>query len=176
MFATKFGEKLAEGLAGQWAAQKLGPVLVFWAGGLLAWQGGWQPVGKWIKEINNTPVYIALAVGGLLLVSVSGAAARWLQTAVIRWAEGYWPWPFQWLRFALANYGHECFGQQDARLAQLEGIPGEERTARQKAELVHLDVLLTRHPLDKALFMPTSLGNLLRTAEEYPRVRYGPER
>lgn len=173
MFATKFGEKLAEGLAGQLAAQKIGPALVFWAGGLLVWHGDWKSIEIWLKGINNTPAYIALAMGGLLLASVSGAASQWLQTPVIRWAEGYWPGPLRWFRFALARYGHECFLLEGDRFAQLEGIPKEKRTARQKADLVRLDVLLTRHPLDKNLFMPTTLGNLLRASEEYPKVRYG---
>ena len=34
---TKFWDELTEGLAGQWTAQKLGPALAFWGGGLLAW-------------------------------------------------------------------------------------------------------------------------------------------
>jgi len=174
MFTTKFGEKLAEGLAGQWAAQKLAPALVFWVGGLLAWHGGLRPLGEWIKGIDNTPVYIALAIGGLLLVTVSGAAAQWLQTSVIRLAEGYWPGPFQKPRFFLIKHLKKHLETRENRWNELADILKRQQfTAEEYAEYAQLDALLNRNPVNERLYMPTTLGNLLRSAEEYPRVRYG---
>ncbi len=175
MFTKKFGEKLAEGLATKWAAQKLGPALVFWAGGgcFLALHWEWQSIEKWLVSINKTPIYIALAMGGLLLVVVSGTAAEWLQTTVIRWSEGYWPWPFKKLRFSLAKRLKKRLTQKEERWEQLDKIPEADRSTEDKAELVHLDALLNRYPLDDYLYMPTTLGNLLRSAEEYPKARYG---
>ncbi|MCP4695090.1 MAG: hypothetical protein GY859_44090 [Desulfobacterales bacterium] len=90
MFTTKFGAKLAEGIAGQWAAQKLDPAVFFWAGWLLWRHGKWQFVGKWcnwLKAMDNTSAPIALAMSGLLLLAVSSAAAQWLPTTVTRLAE-----------------------------------------------------------------------------------------
>ncbi len=173
MFTAKFSAKLAEGLAGQWAAQKLGPALVFWAGGLLAWHGKWQAIENWLKGINNTPTYIALTMGGILLVAVSGAAAQWLQTTIIRWAEGYWPGPLKKLRFSQAKRLKKRLAQKEERWEQLDKIPEARRSAEEQSEYVHLDALLSRYPLDERLYMPTTLGNLLRSAEEYPKVRYG---
>ena len=183
MFSKKFGEKLAEGLAAQWAAQKLGPALVFWAGGLLAWHGSWQSIEKWLQGINNTATYVALAAGGLLLAAVSGTAVQWLQPKAIRWLEGYWPRPLHGLRFYLSERlkdklepKEERWGELAEKVRQREEQPETPEgriTAREHAEYVRLDSLLNRYPVDDILYMPTTLGNLMRSAEEYPKVRYG---
>ena len=61
--ATKFWDELAKGLAGQWTAQKLGPALAFWGGGLLAWawRFGWKPLIDWLVALNSLAAYVALA-------------------------------------------------------------------------------------------------------------------
>ncbi|OQY54875.1 MAG: hypothetical protein B6245_20650 [Desulfobacteraceae bacterium 4572_88] len=60
MFMNKFSEKLAEGLAGQWAAQTLGPAFVFWAGGVMAWtyQNGWNALESKLRAFTSTPACI----------------------------------------------------------------------------------------------------------------------
>jgi hypothetical protein len=75
--ATNFWDELAKGLAGQWTAQKLGPALAFWGGGLLAWawRFGWAPLINWLVGLNNIAAYVALAVAGLVLLTASSAAA-----------------------------------------------------------------------------------------------------
>jgi hypothetical protein len=172
---TKFWDKLAEGLAGQWTAQALGPALAFWGGGLLAWAWhyGWQPLIDWLVAFNNTAAYVALAVGGLVLLAASSSAATWLQLAVLRLAEGYWPGPFRRLRFALARRLEKRLQAKDERWQQLADIEAEQRTAEQQAEYAHLDAELACYPVDPRHLMPTRLGNLLRAAEEYPQTRYG---
>ncbi|RLC20857.1 MAG: hypothetical protein DRI57_03775 [Deltaproteobacteria bacterium] len=168
MFKAKFGAKLAEGLAGQWAAQQLSPALVFWAGGIIAWlsHNKWKLPEICLQNIDNSLVYIVLAMGGILLIAISGTVMQWLQTPVIRLAEGYWP-----LRFCLARQLKKGLNSKEEQWEKLDSR--ENRTAEEQAELVRLDMTLSRYPLDKRLLMPTTLGNLLRSAEEYPRVRYG---
>ncbi len=172
---TKFWDKLAEGLAGRWTAQALGPALAFWGGGLLAWvwRYGWPPLINRLVALNNTAAYIALAVGGLLLLAASSAAVTWLQLSVLRLAEGYWPGPLRRLRFALARRLEKRLQAQDERWQELADIAPEQRTAEQQAEYARLDAELARYPVDPRRLMPTRLGNLLRAAEEYPQVRYG---
>ncbi len=172
---TKFWDKLAEGLAGQWTAQVLGPALAFWGGGLLAWawRHGWQPLFNWLAALNNTAAYIALAVGGLMLLAASAAVMSWLQLSVLRLAEGYWPGPLRRLRFALARRLANRLQALEERWQELADIPPEQRTAEQQAEYARLDAELARYPVDPRHLMPTRLGNLLQSAEEYPQVRYG---
>ena len=168
MFKAKFGAKLAEGLAGQWTAQQLSLPLVFWAGGIVAWlyHNNWTFPKIWSEIVSSTPGCVALAVGGILLIAISGTVMQWLQTPVIRLAEGYWP-----LRFCLARQLKKGLNSKEEQWEKLDSR--ENRTAEEQAELVRLDMILSRHPLDKRLLMPTTLGNMLRSAEEYPRVRYG---
>lgn len=171
----KFWDKLAEGLAGQWTAQALGPALAFWGGGLLAWawRYGWQALIDWLGALNNTAAYMALAVGGLVLLAASSAAATWLQPTVLRLAEGYWPGPCRRLRFALARQLEKRLLAKEERWQQLADVEPEQRTAEEQAEYAQLDAELAGYPVDPRHLMPTRLGNLLRAAEEYPQVRYG---
>jgi len=172
---TKFWDRLAEGLAGKWTAQALGPALAFWGGGLLAWawRYGWQALMDGLEALDNTAAYVALAVGGLLLLAASAAAVEWLQPTVLRLAEGYWPPPFQRLRFALARRVQARLGEKESRWQALADVAPERRTAEQRAEYVRLDAELARYPVDPRHLLPTRLGNVLRAAEEYPQVRYG---
>lgn len=172
---TKFWDKLAEGLAGQWTAQVLGPALAFWGGGLLAWvwRYGWSPLFDGLVALNNPAAYLALAMGGLMLLAASSAAVTWLQLSVLRLAEGYWPGPFRRLRFALARRLEKRLQAQDERWQELADIAPDQRTAEQQTEYARLDAELACYPVDPRRLMPTRLGNLLQAAEEYPQVRYG---
>jgi hypothetical protein len=175
MFTSKFGEKLAEGLAGQWTSQKIGPSLVFWAGGILAWVScnGWNALVERLKNVNDAPIVIAWAVGGILLISVFSAILEWFQEPVIRLVEGYWPRPFHRLRFALSERLKNDLIPKEMKWNQLSEKEEKDLTPEEQAERVSLDADLNRYPVDKRLLMPTAFGNLLRAAEEYPRLRYG---
>lgn len=172
---TKFWDELAEGVAGRWTAQELGPALAFWGGGLLAWawRYDWQALIDWLVALNNAAVYVALAVGGLLLLVASSAAMEWLQPTVLRLAEGYWPPPLQRLRFALARRVQARLERKETCWQAVAGVDPERRTAEQRAEYVRLDAELARYPVDPRHLLPFRLGNVLRAAEEYPQVRYG---
>jgi len=174
---TKFWDELAEGLAGRWAAQALGPALVFWGGGLLAWVWhtgrGWQRLTNRLAAVDHPAAYVALAVGGLLVLAASSAVGSWLQLPVLRLLEGYWPWPFRRLRFWLARRVVKRLEKKEEEWQTLVAIEPEERGAEQQAEYARLDAQLARYPVDPRHLMPTRLGNILRAAEEYPLVRYG---
>ena len=171
---TKFWDKLGEELAGRWTGQALGPAVAFWGGGLLAWASrhGWQPLIYWLESLD-TAAYIALAVGGLLLLAASSSSAAWLQGPVLRLAEGYWPWPFRRLRFALARRREKWLAVREERWQTLAAIAPDVRTAEQQDEYARLDADLAGYPVDPRRLMPTRLGNLLGAAEAYPEVRYG---
>ena len=94
---------------------------------------------------------------------------QWLQMPPSDGLMDTGPVPFHRLRPLLARR----LDSKEERWDELANIPEQDRTAEQHAELIHLDTLLSRYPIDERLLMPTSVGNLLRAAEEYPSVRYG---
>jgi hypothetical protein len=173
---TKFWDKLAEELAGRWTAEALGPALAFWGGGLLAWahRNSWDALVEWLEGLNNTAVYIALAVGALALLLASSEVVRWMQSGVLRLVEGYWPGilrrvPLWWSEHRVAPRLH----QKKERWQELARIDPRTRSALQQEEYARVDVEVAHHPVDKRWLMPSAVGNILRAAEEYPYLRYG---
>lgn len=174
---TKFWEKLGEELAGRWASQTLGPMLAFWGGGILAWvwhsSQGWQQLEGQLAAIDTPAAYVTLAVGGLFVLAASSSIMGWLQRPVLRLLEGYWPWPFRKLRFGLARWREKRLEGKEKRWQELADVAPEKQTPEQQSEYARLDAELARYPVDPRRLLPTTLGNLLRSAEEYPQVRYG---
>ncbi len=175
---TKFWDELAEGLAGRWAAQALGPAMAFWGGGILAavWGAGqdWQAFVDWLVALNDPAVYIGLAVGGLVVLTTSAALMTWLQLPALRLLEGYWPWPLRRLRFSLARaLTKKRLQKKEARWQELAAIESQARSAAQASAYARLDAELARYPVDPRHLLPTRVGNVLRAAEEYPQTHYG---
>ena len=174
---TKFWDELAEGLAGRWATQALGPALAFWGGGILAWvwHSGrdWQELSDRLAALDNPAAYVALAVGGLLVLATSSAMMTWLQLPALRLLEGYWPRPFRRLRFGLVRLLRKRLHKKEDRWQKLADVESQKQTAEQQSEYALLDAELAHYPVDPRRLMPTRLGNILRAAEEYPQVRYG---
>jgi hypothetical protein len=95
---------------------------------------------------------VLVAVTGLLAVLISAATPE-----VLRLVEGYWRTPPFRL---LADWGRR---HHQRRLADLAQDPDGYRT-------IHLRYPLPTQPGE---VMPTRFGNILRSAELYPRDRYG---
>jgi hypothetical protein len=183
----KFWEKIGENLAGEWDWRRLGPALVFWAGGILIWGAKGNAIilaGLFQLTVIQAGMVIILA---LVVVTLSTLAVSTLTLPILRIFEGYWtPWPFNthtWLRWiwpfryiqlSLTKWtqrGWERrFQGEYQRLAgnyvSLDGVEGQ-RFAYLDAEL------LTAYPKQTQLFLPTQIGNLLRAVEEYPQYWYG---
>jgi hypothetical protein len=61
-------------------------------------------------------------------------------------------------------------------LEELQELKGNGTATPTSVDLIkkrRLDAEVARLPIDPQIAMPTLLGNLLRSAEEYPKVRYG---
>ncbi|HHH41312.1 MAG TPA: hypothetical protein ENK56_04835, partial [Chloroflexi bacterium] len=138
-----FWKEIGESLAGKWAARALAPAFAFWAGGLLAYvhKHGWKCLADWWAA-RSTPEQAAVLIGGLLGIVFSGLVMEWFQDVVLRWAEGYWPRPLDWLRFALARRWEKRVRQMEERWQALaercEGDPVR-LPPREQAEYARLD-------------------------------------
>jgi hypothetical protein len=95
---NKFWESIGSHLADRWLEYIFGPAFLFWAGGLglYAWKTGWSQVLKDIQALTpfHQGSWIVLALFALIFSSVLIQAIRF---PILRFLEGYWPWPFNYL-------------------------------------------------------------------------------
>ncbi len=174
----KFWQQIGTSLANQWMARVLAPAFVFWAGGLLALGSrvGYDTLLEWWQTLTSFEQGVILFLS-LLLVSFSAVIVEWGQEPALRLLEGYWPYPFTGLRFALAQ---RFYARRIQKLEEewqvlalkCEGHP-KALSPRERARYRQLDHLRLRLPSDPNLVMPTLIGNLQRATEEYAQVRYG---
>lgn len=168
-FLESFGNKLAE----QWVATLLTPAFVFWAGGAVAGlqRFGWKPASSWFSALAE-PLQIALLVGFFCLIVASAFVIQRFDLPVLRFLEGYWhPWLRPLRRWLIAK---EAKRSQliSVRWQTLKRLNSSQLTAEQGDELIQLDWQQLHLPLPNQL-MPTSLGNILRAAEQRPLEKYG---
>lgn len=172
---TKFWDKLSEGLAESWNSRLLLPGAAFLAFGLLTLivRFGYAPLAQALTTIP-APIGFLLAAAGLFFIVLSGWVVQRLSLPMLRLFEGYWGWVFA----RLSRYWGQRFARQIAALRQRRQALAQrydQLTPAEQAEYARLDAELPTYPVQAELFLPTRLGNLLRAAEEYPRLRYGLE-
>jgi hypothetical protein len=140
----------------------------------------WQQLVSFLLGLNSAE-YVALTVGGLFLLTISGGFATWLEFPILQLLEGYWPGPLAKLRFKLVARLNEKLDTKRKLWEKL--YRQKEELSRQKSKLDarqreiygRLDAELAIYPVDPDLRLPTLLGNILRGAEEYVCQRYGLE-
>lgn len=167
---TKVWEKIGEGLAERWLLTIFTPAFVFWAGGAIAYvqEYGLDPLmQKWLGiTVIEKGALLLGAVGG---ISVSAALIQMIQDPVLRLLEGYWPrWFAKW-RFNRATQWADRLVAKTSRWQELQHAV----SAHDLAERRQLDAEIARIALPRERIMPTLIGNLLRSAEDYPGLRYG---
>jgi hypothetical protein len=163
------GSKVADRLL----AVLLGPAVVFWAGGALAWiwHFGWHETLAQIApaiEHGQLAVFIAIPA----LVAVSSALEQALVLPALRLLEGY---GVIWapLRATAVGWTNAAALRARERWQALAELDAGSLSAAQRAEFVDLDLRLRRFPANAADRMPTTLGNVLRAAERRPTEKYG---
>jgi len=171
---NKFWETIGTKAAERWLEYIFGPAFLFWAGGfvLYAWQTGWQTVAMDIQ--NLTPFqqggWIVLA---LLVLAFSSVFMQAIRFPILRLLEGYWPWPFNYLRMGIVSVRKFYFDKKYSELRRLASQDKKDLDARQREKLVSLDLWAHRHPVDPNDLLPTTLGNILRAREYSPERKYG---
>jgi hypothetical protein len=174
---VSFWQRLGEGLAGEWSARTLTPAFAFWGGALLAYNQryGWDGFRQFLNQVE--PVLgVTILVGLLFLLTVSTMLVQWLTLPLLRLIEGYWLWPFRELRVRLIDRLNRTLVEKENQLGKLAD-KYEARTASllEAEKYARLETELDQYPLDPNLRLPTRVGNILRTAEEYPWRCYGLE-
>lgn len=172
---TKFWDKVGENLASDWNAKTLSLAFIFWGLGFVTYnlRYGWDQAQKSFESVGNSAILGGVWIIGLLiLIFLSNSLIGWLTTPILKLIEGYWPVKIR------------------DRLSKLEinrriGLKNElNRLLRRKEQqdfgisefqkLAKLEFYLQYYfPANEGLILPTSLGNILRSAEEYPLRVYG---
>jgi hypothetical protein len=168
--AEEFWESLVGSTEKRWLINVFGPALIFWGAGAWVWAQlyGLDAALK-LWQGYATEVHIVLGVAGLVLALLTALLLESFAGWLLRCYEGYWPrWPGRARRRA------EDLRRKQERLWLLRGqeINGQANPA-QRAELARLDAELANRPRDPERSMPTRLGDILRSAEDHPRQKYG---
>jgi hypothetical protein len=169
-FLEKFGGQLAERRAAQW----LGPLL-FWIGGAVAWAShvGWTVAAKQLEALTKEEK-VALAFCGIVVLTLSAALAQRLAEPILKLLEGYWPAWTDPAKKYLTERKTLRLVKGEQRFQELTANQNlREFSALERDELTALESRLRSAPTRSTNRMPTSLGNILRAAEERIASRYG---
>lgn len=169
----KFWESLGEDLAGEWLKRVFSPAFLFWAGGvgMYVLRHGWQGPWQWLSGLQIIE-QTALLLLALLVLILSSLLMQYLRFAVLRWLEGYWPWPLGRLAGLVVRWQYWQFERRERRWNALKTREGSlsPAEARKLAELEQSTRYFPSAPKD---MQPTALGNILRAAETMPTHKYG---
>jgi hypothetical protein len=153
-----------------WLRNLFIPALVFWGAGLWVWvqiTGVDQALKMW--EGHSTEEQVFLGAAGLLIVFFTTILLEAFEGPLIRLYEGYWLF---WT--GLPGRRKRTLEDKIERRRQLRArVAANQATLAEKAELSRIDTELAHRPRDPERSMPTRLGDILRTGEDYARERYG---
>ncbi len=174
---SKFWEKLTENLAQEWQVRVMAPAFAFWSGGFLfyALRYGWQPIMDMVASWNPAEG-VAAIIAGLGILTISTTIVTQFSVPILRLLQGYWRGPLVGLANGRVSAINRKVKEKEERwnwLAQRKAA--NELTAAQLREYALLDADLSNFPVDENWRLPTRLGNLLRSSEEYAHIHYGLE-
>lgn len=172
---SSFWESIGEGLSEKWLERLFGPAFLFWTGGLLLWIGPQNLAARW-EALAALPAVTqaALLIGALLVLAASERLGSAFCLPVLRFLEGYWPWPLRrpaaWIAARRRARVQRSRYRWNELMQKREQAPLPWPEAR---ELARLEAERRYTPRDLEDVMPTRFGDVLRAAETRPRQRYG---
>jgi len=172
---TSFWESAGEGLSGKWLELLISPAFIFWGGGIviIAEQYGFDKAWLWITNLdvkNQTAIIII----GFLVLSLSAVLMNQLRYIALRLLEGYWSWPFNFIGKPMVAFHQWNFQRLQNRWNLLKSQEDKGiLTADGRREMSELEKRLHYYPTEMPDFLPTSLGNALRSGEDAPYYKYG---
>ena len=135
-------------------------VMVYWLAATWQW---WLRLGPTQGQEKGDYAQIWVLLGALLLIALLAYLLQAFTRPLVRFYEGYWP---QWLR-----------GWATQRVKRLWQQWRSERAKAAQNDLAQYAALQSRlhheYPAQAARLLPTRLGNMLRSAEDYPITTYG---
>jgi hypothetical protein len=173
---SKFWDKLSEGLAEVWITKLIFPPFIFICVGWLAWvtrDSGFAQFIAIISRMGDIEGIVAILLG-LWWIVLTDKLVDWLTLPTLRVFEGYWPWVFKNLSYFCSKYVAKIIQTKQNKRNELASH-FEKLTRGEYDQYVGLDTDLATLPKKSFRVMPTLLGNILRSAEEYPYIRYGLE-
>lgn len=159
---------------------------LFWAVGLISWisnsTSNFKNLFYFLDAIQlSQAIFLMLIV--LILVGASANFINSIRSYILRILEGFWPKMFDSVRNILINRQIEIRKKKRLRWHELstkfhyfEGLKDpllNKDEIKEYREYLRLDDDLNNYPLNYNNYLPTNIGNRLKAAEEYPRIRYG---
>jgi hypothetical protein len=167
---TELWKSLGGSFDKPWLRNLFIPALVFWGAALWVWLQI-MDVGQALKtwKAYSTEEQIFLGAAGLLIVFFTTILLEAFEGPLLRFYEGYWLYGtgLDGRRKAGLRNKMQRRGELRTKVASGKATPGE------RTELSRIDTELAHRPQDPDHSMPTQLGDILRTAEDYARDRYG---
>ena len=173
----KFWDRLGENIANEWSLRMFSMSFIFFGVGIMTYviKNGWDKLSIILNDLGANPVLGGTIIVLLLMAIVAAnTIVSWATAKTLKLIEGYW---IERIRDLVAV----------KEIKRRRRLKSELNLLIDKKEQQQLDVTDERmfasleytlqyfFPVDEALILPTSIGNILRSAEEYPLRVYGLE-
>jgi hypothetical protein len=171
---SKFLEGVTGKVAEKWVTNLLTPAFAFWMGGLLAcsYHFGWETL-KGMILYQHPSFQVGLLILGLILIVISATIAQSFDISMLRFLEGYWPRWMAPLRQVRSQRLFKEWEQNYKDWSKLYKKGKGNLKFHEFNDYTRLDWLITHSISEESQFMPTRLGNLLRSSEHHSIERYG---
>ena len=173
----KFWDKLGENVASEWSLRMFSMAFMFCGVGIITYgmKNGWDKLSIILNDLGANPIS-----GGTIVVLLIAAIAAantiigWASSKTLRLIEGYWTGRIRdWVAAKEIDRRRQLKNELNLLIRKKEQQQLDITDERKFASLEY--TLQYFFPVDEALILPTSIGNILRSAEEYPLRVYGLE-